>query len=112
LTPLNVIDRIRTQTCAGCHQFSDGSVDKIGLGGKAVWPNKRAGDTNHPIMPFTQESEKDVDLREAVSVSNNGKKGKRYAISMTVECLLDAREAFMKKALGLPDPSPVNNCPH
>jgi hypothetical protein len=36
LTPLNVIDRIRMQTCAGCHQFSDSSVDPIGLGGKAV----------------------------------------------------------------------------
>jgi hypothetical protein len=123
LTPLNVIDRIRTQTCAGCHQFSDNSVDKIGLGGKAVWPNKRAGDltdptdkTNHPKMPFTQESEKDIDLREAISASNNGQKGKRYAISMTVECLLDAREAFMKKGLGLSDPPgsppPVNHCPH
>jgi hypothetical protein len=119
LTPLNVVDRIRTQTCAGCHQFSDGSVDPIGLGGKALWPNKRAGDLtgptdkiNHPPMPFTQESEKDVDLREAISVSNNGQKGKRYAISTTVECLLDAREALMKKVLGLPDPSPVNHCPH
>jgi hypothetical protein len=123
LTPLNVIDRIRTQTCAGCHQFSDSSVDSIGLGGKAVWPNKRAGDltgptdkTNHPKMPFTQESERDTDLREAISTSNNGQKGKRYAISTTVECLVDFRETFMKKALGLTDPpgspAPVNHCPH
>jgi hypothetical protein len=122
LTPLNVIDRVRTQTCAGCHQYSDGSVDLIGLGGKAVWPNKRKGDltgptdkTNHPPMPFTQQSEKDTDLREAISASDNGKKGNRYAISTTVECLLDAREAFMKTALGLSDPPgsppPANHCP-
>jgi hypothetical protein len=93
-------------------------VDPIGLGGKAVWPNKRAGDltgptdkVNHPRMPFTQESERDTDLREAISASDSGHKGKRYAISMTVECLLDGREEFMKKALGLTNPPPVNHCP-
>ena len=55
LSSLSVVDRIRTQTCAGCHQFSDHSNDPIGLGGGAVWPNKRAGDATHPKMPFTQE---------------------------------------------------------
>jgi hypothetical protein len=105
VTPLQVITRISTQTCAGCHQFSDG----LDLGGGAKWPNKAKGDlqgptdrTNHPPMPFTQESEKQADLREAISVSSNGKKGNRYAISTTVECLLDAREMFMKQAIGLP----------
>ena len=114
LTPSNVIDRIRTQTCAGCHQFSDTDPkgDVIGRRGKAVWPDKRAGDlnpknpttdkTNHP-MAFTQESERDADLREAISESDNGKKGQRYAISLTVECLLDHRERFMNIALGLTD---------
>jgi hypothetical protein len=117
LTPLNVIDRIRTQTCAGCHQFSDGSVDKIGLGGKAVWPNKRAGDvsgpsdlTNHPPMPFTQESEQLSDLRDAISLSAGGKNGKRWAISTTVECLLDAREKLIDEALGLPL-NTTDHCP-
>jgi hypothetical protein len=115
VTPLQVVTRIGTQTCSGCHQFSNGSD----LGGGTKWPDKAKGDlqgttdrTNHPPMPFTQESEKQTDLREAISVSNNGKKGDRYAISITVECLLDAREIFMKQAIGLP-PAPgaaVNHC--
>jgi len=119
LSSLNVVDRIRTQTCAGCHQFSDSSNDPIGLGGKAIWPNKRAGDltgptdlTNHPPMPFTQESEILNDQREAISASKDGKKGKRWAISLTVECLLDAREKLMDKALGLPSTNVGNHCPH
>jgi hypothetical protein len=117
LTSVNVVDRIRTQTCSGCHQFSDSSVDLIGLGGGAVWPNKRAGDltgatdlTNHPPMPFTQESEILTNLREAISASANGKKGKRWAISTTVECLLDHREKLMDQALGLTG-AVSNHCP-
>jgi hypothetical protein len=102
VTTLNVANRLRTQTCAGCHQYSD---NDHGLGGKAIWPNKRVGDANHPAMPFTQESEKIADLQPAIVGS-----GKRYAISLTVECLLDFREVFMKKALGL-TPTSANNCP-
>jgi hypothetical protein len=118
LTPLNVIDRIRTQTCAGCHQFSDKAADNIGLGGKAVWPDKRTGDlagpndlTGHPPMPFTQESERLSDLREAISISKDGKKGKRWAISLTVECLVDAREKLMDQALGLSTNNVGDHCP-
>jgi hypothetical protein len=103
LTPLNVVNRLRTQTCAGCHQYSD---NDHGLGGKAVWPNKRAGDATHPRMPFTQESERTADLQPAVVGG-----GKRYAISSTTECLIDFREVFMKKALGLSPPTSVNHCP-
>ncbi len=33
--------------------------------------------------------------------------GKRYAISLTVECLLDFREVFMKKALGQVTRTPI-----
>ncbi len=90
LTPLNVVSRLRTQTCAGCHHYSDGDH---GLGGRAFWPNKQSiGDPTHPAMPFTQESERTADLQPAIVGA-----GKRYAISATVECLLDFREAFMKR---------------
>jgi len=120
ITPLQVVARIGTQTCSGCHQFSDGAD----LGGKSAlrdgtkWPNKANGDlqspppdrTNHPPMAFTQESERKDDLREAISVSKNGKKGDRYAISMTTECLLDGREKFMRQALGLTPPPAVDHC--
>jgi hypothetical protein len=103
LVPLNVVNRLRTQTCAGCHEYSD---NDHGLGGQAIWPNKALGDATHPKMPFTQESEQTKDLQPAIVGG-----GKRYAISTTVECLLDFREAFMKKALGLPMGAPVNHCP-
>jgi hypothetical protein len=111
ITPLHVVSRIGTQTCSGCHQFSDASD----LGDGTKWPNKAKGDlptdrTNHPPMPFTQESEKQGDLREAISVSSNGKRGDRYAISITTECLIDGREKFMRQALGLPLPPPVDHC--
>jgi hypothetical protein len=103
LTALNVVNRLRTQTCAGCHEFSN---DDHQLGGKAIWPNKTAGDATHPAMPFTQESEKTSDLQPAIVGG-----GKRYAISLTVECLLDFREVFMKKALGITPASSANHCP-
>jgi hypothetical protein len=103
LSTLNVANRVRTQTCAGCHQFSNNDHQ---LGGKAFWPNKTAGDATHPAMPFTQESEKTSDLQSAIVGG-----GKRYAISLTVECLLDFREVFMKKALGITPPSSANHCP-
>jgi hypothetical protein len=105
ITPLQVITRIGTQTCAGCHQFSNAAV----LGGGAIWPDKTKGDADHPAMPFTQESEKD--LLDAVSESSNGKKGKRYAISLTTECLLDAREDLIRQELGLPKRPAVDHCP-
>jgi hypothetical protein len=103
LSTLNVVSRLRTQTCAGCHQFSN---NDHGLGGKAIWPNKSTGDATHPTMPFTQESEKDSDLQPAIVGG-----GKRYAISLTVECLLDFREVFMKKAIGIAPATSTNHCP-
>jgi hypothetical protein len=103
LSTLNVVNRIRTQTCAGCHQFSN---NDHGLGGKAIWPNKSAGDSTHPAMPFTQQSEKTSDLQPAIVGG-----GKRYAISLTVDCLLDFREVFMKKALGITPATSANHCP-
>ncbi|MBX7101112.1 MAG: hypothetical protein K1X89_25570 [Myxococcaceae bacterium] len=34
LTPANILDRATTQTCAGCHETSNG----VNLGGGVVWP--------------------------------------------------------------------------
>jgi hypothetical protein len=127
ISAANVVDRIRTQTCAGCHEFSDtkiGSVgfdDPKGLGGNAHWPTKACGDyaptcttpgflldaaKPHPPMQFTQVSE----VILTPSIADDGK-GWRYAISSTVECMLDYREKFVEQALGLPV-TPANNCPH
>jgi hypothetical protein len=103
LTSLNVAHRLRTQTCAGCHQYSNYDDQ---LGGRAIWPNKTDGDATHPKMQFTQESERTADLQPAIV----GDK-KRYAISSTVECLLDYREVFMKTALGLTPATSANHCP-
>lgn len=98
LTPTNIVNRIRTQTCAGCHHYSGNPyAGPDDLGGGAVWPDKADGDAEHPGMEITQVSERDDDLRPAI-VGN----GKRYAISSAVEAFLVFREAFMKKALGLP----------
>lgn len=95
LTPTNIVKRVRTQTCAGCHRYSNGDAD---LGGGAVWPDKQGtSDSTHPAMGFTQESELNSDLQPAIVGT-----GKRYAISAAVESFLVFREAFMKKALGLP----------
>jgi hypothetical protein len=123
----NVVDRIRTQTCAGCHQFSDtklgpvGFDDQNGLGGNAHWPTKACGDyaptcttpgflldaaRPHPPMQFTQVSE----VILTPSIADQGKEW-RYAISSTVECMLDFREKFMEQSLGLPLTA-ANNCPH
>lgn len=127
-TENNIVDRLRTQTCAGCHQFSDtkegppvGFDEKDGLGGGAHWPTKACGDYGpscslpsflisdktklHPPMQFTQVSE----LVLTPSVADDGK-GWRYAISSTVECMLDFRENFMRRAIGLP-PTAVDSCP-
>lgn len=130
--PINLVDRIRTQTCAGCHQFSDTKkgnfgFDTVGLGGGAVWPTKACGDFEpsctipqdpqhpadaflltdpkklHPPMQFTQVSE----VILAPSVDG---KGWRYTISSTVECMLDYREKVMEQALKLPINS-TNHCP-
>jgi hypothetical protein len=102
LTPLNVVNRIRTQTCAGCHHYSGNSYDgpSADLGAGAVWPDKAAQlneDPEHPAMDFTHVSERDRDLQPAIVG-----RGKRYAISRAAEVFLDYREAFMKNALGLP----------
>jgi hypothetical protein len=129
ITPIDIVDRLRSQTCAGCHQFSDtkeGPVGfddpKEGLGGGAHWPTKACGDYGptctistflitdpkklHPPMQFTQISE----VILTPSVADNGQ-GWRYAISSTVECMLDYREKFMETALGLPL-TEGTNCPH
>ena len=123
----NIVDRLRTQTCAGCHQFSDtklGSVgfdDKDGLGGGAHWPTKACGDYApsctlpsflisdknklHPPLQFTQISEAVL-----VPAAGDGDGHWRYAISSTVECMMDFREKFMKVGLGMPATS-ASNCP-
>ena len=130
----NIVDRVRTQTCAGCHQFSD-TIKKVGgdtfgfdppgsLGGGALWPTKACGDVDgtcalpndavllvkspaqHPPMQFTQVSE----LVLTPSVADGAKRW-RYSISTTVECMLDFRERFIKSVLGLNEPT-ANNCPH
>jgi hopanoid biosynthesis associated radical SAM protein HpnJ len=127
ITASNIVDRLRTQTCAGCHQFSDtkqgpvGFDDKDGLGGGAHWPTKACGDygpsctlgsflitdksKSHPPMQFTQVSEAVL-----VPSASDGDGHWRYAISSTVECMLDFREKFMKAALGMAATS-ANNCP-
>jgi hypothetical protein len=95
LTPTNIVNRIRTQTCAGCHHYSGNPhAGPDDLGGGAVWPNKADADRK---MDFTHVSERDDDLRQAI-VGN----GQRYAISSAAEAFLVFREAFMKQALGLP----------
>lgn len=112
LTPLNLVSRIKTQTCAGCHHWSDPGTGVVGgsnvntdLGGGAIWPAKAAGDVGHPThglthppMDFTQESERDADLQPAIVGTQ-----KRYATSLTVEKFLEFRQAFMQEALGLND---------
>jgi hypothetical protein len=132
LTPANVIDRIRTQTCAGCHQYSDTQVKvgsntfgfdtETGLGGRAHWPTKACGDVDatcvlpagvfivktadkHPPMQFTQVSE----MILTPSIADKGKRW-RYAISTTVECMLDYREAVIEQALGVSQ-TIASHCP-
>jgi len=122
----NIIDRLRTQTCAGCHQFSDtkyksfGYDSSTGLGGGAVWPIKACGDYAptctlpafiiqdktklHPPMQFTQIAE-DVLIPSAADADG---KHWRYAISSTAECFLDFREALMAKLLNF---AKTTSCP-
>jgi hypothetical protein len=108
IASINAVARIKTQTCAGCHHFSDpGLATNVNtdLGGGAIWPAKAKGDAAgttthgifHPAMDFTQESEKDGDLQPAIVGPN-----KRYATSLTVEKFLEFREKFMKQQLDLP----------
>jgi hypothetical protein len=96
LTPANIVNRIRTQTCAGCHHYSGdacGSNERDcypdDLGGGLVWPPKN--------MDLTHVSERKVDLRPAIVGQ-----GDRYAISSVAEKFLEFREEFMKRALDLP----------
>jgi hypothetical protein len=89
LTPINIVNRIRTQTCAGCHHYSGNPYPNASpddLGGGAVWPIKEP-------MDFTQVSEQEQDMQD---------NPKRYGISSAVEKFLEYREAFMKWVLGLP----------
>jgi hypothetical protein len=99
-TPDNVVRRLRTQTCGGCHIYSNHDT---GLGGGAIWPDKINAT---PSLPFTQESE--LNLVPAV-----GGNGSRYAISAAVECFLDFRTNLINETLfGLPPPNPPNpHCP-
>jgi hypothetical protein len=98
LTPTNIVNRIRTQTCAGCHHYSGNPhAGPDDLGGGAVWPDKTDGDAEHPRMNFTHVSEREDDLRPAIVGDRS-----RYAISSAAEVFLKFRKAFMKKALGLP----------
>jgi hypothetical protein len=135
IKPSHMVDRIRTQTCAGCHQFSDtqqkatngtifGFDPRGSLGEKAVWPTKACGDVDgtctlpadavlltnkakiqHPPMQFTQISE----LILAPSTADGGNRWK-YSISTTVECMLDYREKFFAGALHM-TLTTANNCP-
>jgi hypothetical protein len=59
----------------------------------------------HPPMQFTQVSEAIL-----APAAGDGDGHWKYAISSTVEGMLDFREKFMKVALGLPATS-ANNCP-
>lgn len=59
LEPVDVIARAETQTCAGCHRFSNGRE----LGGGLVWPSS---------LGFTHVSERDVETVDGVA---------RFAIS-------------------------------
>jgi hypothetical protein len=51
----NIVSRLRTQTCAGCHQFSDtkqgpvGFDDKDGLGEVRIGPQRHAETMLHPV---------------------------------------------------------------
>ncbi|MGY3587225.1 hypothetical protein ACVIGB_003719 [Bradyrhizobium sp. USDA 4341] len=142
----NVIDRMRTQTCAGCHQYSDTKMPsptgefgfdprpdpkhpelRLGLG--AVWPSKACGDVDkpncalpknvldlsagagkptkdtltsnqHPPMQFTMISE--LILTQSVGGKVDNHIGWRYALSTTVECLLNAREDFFRDIQRIP----------
>jgi hypothetical protein len=94
LTPTNIVNRIRTQTCVGCHHYSGGTCGSNelncypdDLGGGLAWPPKWAN------MDFTHVSEREV---------QNPGSGDRYAISNAAEKFLEFREEFMKRALGLP----------
>jgi hypothetical protein len=136
ITPVNLIDRFRTQTCAGCHQFSDTKVGPFGfdpnggLGGGAVWPTKACGDfapscvlppspnPNDPDAAFLLNNVNlhppmqftqvsEVNLTPSVADSGHGW---RYSISSTVECMLDYREEVMQQALGMKWNVP-NHCP-
>jgi hypothetical protein len=134
----NVVDRIRTQTCAGCHQFSDTKITSGGitlgfdppggLGGGAQWPTKACGDFGNCLPPavgpngsntgFVVTSTSHHPPMQFTQVSEvtltpsiaDGGNGWRYAISSTAECMLDYREQFMQAALGL-TPTVGNSCP-
>jgi hypothetical protein len=69
LTPADIAVRIETQTCAGCHHWSNGK--DLG-GGAGRWP--------HSIM-FTHESESPNDMDDSPEPGG----GKRFGISETVK---------------------------
>ena len=47
----NIVDRVRTQTCAGCHQFSDTikkvGGDTFGFDPREVWVAAHSGQQRH-----------------------------------------------------------------
>lgn len=74
LTATDVVQRIQTQTCAGCHHFSNGQP--LG-GGAGNWPSS-LGPAN---LAFVHQSEMPGDMD--VSPEPNG--GKRFGISETLK---------------------------
>jgi hypothetical protein len=80
LTVDNVVRRIRTQTCAGCHQYSNGDN---GIGGGATWPSS---------LGFTHESERDSDVEA-------GPNGPRFKISPALAGFLQFRAQVIAKFL-------------
>ncbi|MCK1345036.1 hypothetical protein IVB25_16615 [Bradyrhizobium sp. 193] len=74
LTVPDIVQRIQTQTCAGCHHFSNGQP--LG-GGAGNWPNS----LGPPNLAFVHQSEMIADMDSSPEV--NG--GKRFGISETLK---------------------------
>lgn len=70
LTPMDVVKRIQTQTCAGCHQWSTNFPADQPLGAGAAWPRKS--------IQFVHTSEQTADLETV-----NGMQ--RFKISETLK---------------------------
>ncbi|MCA1373585.1 MULTISPECIES: hypothetical protein [unclassified Bradyrhizobium] len=70
LTTADIVQRIQTQTCAGCHHFSNGQP--LG-GGAGNWPSS----LGPPGLAFVHQSEMPGDMDD----SPEAKGGKRFGIS-------------------------------
>jgi hypothetical protein len=124
----NLVDRLRTQSCAGCHQFSDTKKSKFGfdesgaLGLGAVWPSKACGDISpndcaagldfgkgagsivkDELSPASHPPMQFTHISELILTKSVGDSGAgwRYSISTTAECLLNVREARMRALLNI-----------